>query len=193
VGRLIKLAGNEATLMFCTGLSQQPYLKSEAKGGRHYYRIIGPQVLKEFIGLTDPFEYHPVMSDQALLQFQNEESCLKAEALLDSFQLNGGRAFWCQRDGSSIMVQCQWIKEIAEDAELVQSGAGRKVPFFKVFYSMDVVKSGFHHPDGMLWVRHPDKRHVVHEEKLPIRAIASMVLDHFGLKPEPVEKSLAAV
>ncbi len=50
---------------------------------------------------------------------------------------------------------------------------------------MDVVKSGFHHPDGMFWVRHPERDHVVHPDKMPIRLIAPLILKHFGL-PAPV-------
>jgi hypothetical protein len=181
LGRFLRLARQNATLLFCTGLSQQPYLKAEATGGRHYYRLIGPQVLVEPIGIPDRFEYNPVMSDQALLQFADEESCGRAEEVLQSYRLLDGPGFWCQRTGTSMMVQCHWTKTIPDDAELVQEGSGRRVPFFKVFYSMDVLKSGFHHPDGMLWVRRPSRHHVVHSQKLPITLIAPMVFEHFGM------------
>ncbi len=43
MGKFMKMAGRDKTLIFCTGLSQQPYLKAEASGGRHYYRLIGPR------------------------------------------------------------------------------------------------------------------------------------------------------
>jgi hypothetical protein len=46
---------------------------------------------------------------------------------------------------------------------------------------MDVVKSGFHHPDGMLWVRYPDREHAVHEVKVSIRSIAPAILELFDL------------
>lgn len=42
--RFLKIAGEDATLIFCTGLSQQPYLKRESTGGRHYYRIHGSRI-----------------------------------------------------------------------------------------------------------------------------------------------------
>ena len=30
--------------------------------------------------------------------------------------------------------------------------------FFELFYQMDDLKSGMHDPDGMLWIRMPDKQ-----------------------------------
>ncbi len=184
VGRFIDLAGRDGTLMFSTGLSQQPYLKAEKTGGRHYYRLIGPRVLVD-LGITDRFDFNPVMSDQALLQFDDSESCARAELLLKSHMLFGSPAFCCNRTGTSMMIQSQWTKPLPEDAHLEQQGTGKRIPFSKVFYSMDVVKSGFHHPDGMFWVRHPERDHVVHPDKMPIRLIAPLILKHFGL-PAPV-------
>lgn len=193
VGRLMKLAGRDATLMFCTGLSQQPYLKAESSGGRHYYRLLGQRVLTDPLGVAGAFEYSPVMSDQALLRFADEESCARAERVLQSYRLCGAPAFFCQRTGASVMVQCQWNKALPENARLVQDGTGRQVPFAAVFYSMDVIKSGFHHPDGMLWVRRPGREHVRHGEKLSIRAIAPLVLRHFKLPvPEYMTGAAAA-
>jgi hypothetical protein len=181
IGQFLKTARKEATLVFCTGLSQQPYLKAESKGGRHYYRLIGPRVLTDPIGIVDRFDYQPVMSDQALLRFADEQSCARAQQVLRSYQLFGSPAFFYHQDGSNLMVQCNWTNVLGADAALLQEGTGRRVPFFDVLYSMDVVKSGFHHPDGMLWVRRPNREHVVHLEKMPIRAIQPLVLEHFGI------------
>ena len=181
MGRFMKMAGRDSILVFCTGLSQQPYLKAESKGGRHYYRLIGPQVLIDPLGIADHFEYSPVMSDQALLQFADEEKCVRAEQVLHSYQLFGTPVFFCQQQGSRLMVQCRWTNVVSADAELLQEKTCRSVPFFNVFYSMDVVKSGFHHPDGMLWVRQLNREHVVHPRKVSIRTIAPSVLRHFGI------------
>jgi hypothetical protein len=189
VGRFLRLAGRDATLVFCTGLSQQPYLKAEAKGGRHYYRLIGRGVLTDPLGIVDPFEFDPVMSDQALLRFSDAAARERAETLLATYRVKDNRAFSLQPDGANLMVQCAWTRPLESDAELKVEGTGRTVPFFKVFYSMDVIKSGFHHPDGMLWVRRPDRTHRVHPEKVSLRSIAPIVLRHFDL---PIPESMAA-
>jgi hypothetical protein len=82
------------------------------------------------------------------------------------------------------MVQCNSTAVVPPEAVLVHESSPRTVPFFQVFYSMDVVKSGFHHPDGMLWVRYPDREHAVHEGKVSIRSIAPAILELFDL-PRP--------
>ena len=32
---------------------------------------------------------------------------------------------------------------------------GARIPFFDLLYQIDLVKSGEHHPDGMMWIRTP--------------------------------------
>src|SRR5262249_38193820 len=159
--------------------SQQPYLQSEETGGWHHYRLIGRQVLVEPIGIQEPFDYNPVMSDQALLRFTDEESCGRAEEVLQSYRLQGKPVFLFHRTGASVMIQCLWTKALPENVEFVLEGNGRRIPFLDVFYSMDVVKSGFHHPDGMLWIHRPTHEHAVHTQKVSIRTIAPLVLKHF--------------
>jgi hypothetical protein len=184
IGRFLKLAGQDTTLIFCTGLSQQPYLKRESTGGRHYYRIHGPHVFERWLEVEPAFEYNPVMSDQAILRFGGADEALRVEQRLHSYRLFDRPAFHMSVQGADLMVQCNYGGVIAPGTVLTHETSSRTVPFFEIFYSMDVVKSGFHHPDGMLWVRHPDRTHVIHEDKLSIRSIAPAVLELFDL-PRP--------
>jgi hypothetical protein len=43
------------------------------------------------------------------------------------------------------------------------------------------MRSGRHHPDGVLWVR--NGRHRIVPEKVSLTAIAPSVLRYFGLRP----------
>jgi hypothetical protein len=181
IGRFLKLGGRVATLIFCTGLSQQPYLKRESVGGRHYYRIHGPHVFPERLGVEDPFEYNPVMSDQAILRFRGEDVAARIDQQLRSYRLFDRPAFHTSLEGADLMVQCNYGGVVPAEAVLTREGSSQTVPFHDVFYSMDVVKSGFHHPDGMLWVRYPDRTHALHEEKISIRSIAPAILDLFDV------------
>ena len=61
--------------------------------------------------------------------------------------------------------------------------AGVSRPFFDVFYQADGTKSGMHHPDGVLWIRTPDRTHAIHSGKVPLRAIAPTVLKMFRVPP----------
>jgi predicted AlkP superfamily phosphohydrolase/phosphomutase len=42
------------------------------------------------------------------------------------------------------------------------------------------MRSGRHHPDGVLWVR--NGRHEVVSEKVPLTDIAPTILEHFGVE-----------
>jgi hypothetical protein len=184
IGECMALAGPETTLLFCTALSQQPYLGAEVKGGRHYYRLIGPQVLTERIGLEDRFEYIPVMSDQAILRFGTIAEAERATVRLRSHRFGEHPAFHVQPKEADLMVHCTYTGPRPEGGLLTIEGSDRTIPFSDVFYEMNVLKSGLHHPDGMLWIRYPSREHVVHQDKVSIRAIAPAVLDLFG-HPRP--------
>jgi hypothetical protein len=171
-------------LVFCTALSQQPYLKAESTGGRHYYRIIGPRVFTERLGIESRFQYNPVMSDQAILRFECEDDARRADRQLCAYRLSDQAAFHTSLEGADLMVQCNCPTVVPPGAVLVDESRSKTVPFFEIFYSMDVVKSGFHHPDGMLWVRYPDRGHAVHRQKVSIRSIAPAILELFDV-PRP--------
>ena len=39
-----------------------------------------------------------------------------------------------------------------------------------------------HHPDGMLWIRRPDRAHSHHADKVPLSAVAPTLLDLLGIE-----------
>ena len=49
---------------------------------------------------------------------------------------------------------------------------GKAVPFFRYLYKADITKSGMHHPDGILWIRTPTRKHSVHQPKVRLLAVA---------------------
>lgn len=57
------------------------------------------------------------------------------------------------------------------------------MPFFDLFYKINMVKSGMHHPDGMRWIRGPGRVPAEHSDKVPLTAIAPMILRLYGLNP----------
>ena len=54
-------------------------------------------------------------------------------------------------------------------------------PFRELFYMVHTMRSGRHHPDGVLWVR--DGQHRVIADRVPLTAVAPTVLAHFGIAP----------
>ncbi|MGH7644244.1 MAG: hypothetical protein ACREMR_01530, partial [Gemmatimonadales bacterium] len=59
----------------------------------------------------------------------------------------------------------------------------RALRFSDVFYLIEGMKSGMHHPDGIFWIRTPERRHVVHEDKAPLAAVAPTLLTMLSLAP----------
>jgi arylsulfatase A-like enzyme len=72
-------------------------------------------------------------------------------------------------------------------------GGERTVPFHDLFYQLDLVKSGIHHPDGLMWIRTPARSHSVNREKVPLVSVAPTMLGLLGIEPpsqmkgEPLE------
>jgi len=90
-----------------------------------------------------------------------------------------------EQRGNSLYAGCSVFKALSKDAILSVGGDGPSAPFFEYFYRVDGIKSGMHHPEGMLWVRRPDRKHHLHPEKVPLTAVAPMILDMFPVpKPE---------
>lgn len=192
VGRFLRLADStpNTTLFFSTALSQQPYLDHEEKDGRKYYHLNAKTVLAEKLGVTDPFGYEPVMAEQFYLRFESKEACDRAEARLLSFHLkhrpafkdDRTRLFNAERKGDSLLMQCRCTGDVPADAKITsETDEAVGVPFADVFYRMEAVKSGRHHPSGILWVRTPDRRHTTLTEKVSLRSIAPTMLRQLGL------------
>ena len=196
VGWFLRLAGPETTLIFCTALSQQPYLDFEDSVGRQYYRLLRPEVLRDKLGLTPEFRYEPVMAEQFFLRFNSRSDAEAADRLLRRFQLDetgpfaNGRPqlFNLQLDGDSILSQCRCTGVVSPGAAIIGGEVEGPVPFFDVLYRMDAVKSG-HHPDGMFWIRRPSRQHRVCEAKISLRAVAPTILQIFDV---PAPESMTA-
>jgi hypothetical protein len=181
-GRLLDLAGRDTTLVFATALSQQPFLTYDEDGGKTLYRPRDFGALLRAVGISEPAEAAPVMAEEFHLTFENEAIARAAETRLRSLRYRDDATLGTHRQGADLMCGCQVWEQVEPDAVLHLDGSGRTVPFHELFYQVDIVKSGMHHPDGMLWVRTPQRRHVHHAEKVPLTSIAPTILQMYGLE-----------
>jgi hypothetical protein len=194
IGRFMRLASKNTTLIFCTALSQQPYLEHEETGGRHYYHLCNKACLVKSLGLPETYVYEPVMAEQFYLRFHSEEELGRTEAKLVSYHVKHPavfrdertRLFHLTRKEGALLVQCRCTSQVPLDARITATDDPQvSIPFYDVFYQMDAMKSGRHHPAGMLWIRHPNRRHRVHVAKVSIRSIAPTILGLFALPVPP--------
>jgi hypothetical protein len=195
IGRVLATVTPDTTIILCTALSQQPYLKADASGGKRFYRPHTFDALAKFAEIRGVSKFLPVMSEQFHIFFDGDEvAAREAEKKLCALRVGDRPALEVERRGAEIFTGCK-IHTLLDDGAVLESGARldgagseRSVPFFDVFYRADSIKSGFHHRDGALWIRRADRRHVLHEEKVPLLAVAPTILDLLGLPSHPQMK-----
>jgi len=182
IGRVLRLAP-DATIAFMTGLGQQPYTRMESEGGKRFYRLKSEQVLRVELGLAGEFQYEPVMSDEFFIRFGNTAAAQAAATQLSAFRLpHGGEAFSAEVNGTDLIGQCRCRKIVDKTGLLTNENTGRTIKFHDVFYKVDSLKSGFHHPDGILWWRQAGVAadRLEASDKIPLTDIAPTILDYFG-------------
>lgn len=184
VGCFLELAGDNTTVILCTALSQQPCLIYEHDDGKCFYRPRSFEDFLAFAGVSARHTVSPVMSEEFRLNFQNEPDAREAEQRLQALRVDGRSAMLVERKQAAIFSGCTIYKQLSRDAVLSIADSDRSSPFFDIFYRSESTKSGMHHPDGLLWIRNPDRQHFVCKEKVSLCSVAPTILDIFGV-PRP--------
>jgi hypothetical protein len=183
--RTLQLVGDEAVVILSTALSQQPCLRYEEAGGKRSYRPFDFATLVRFAGISSSCRPEPVMSEQFWLRFDNDFDAAAAQSLLAALKVGEERALSAKNEGNGVFVSCSIHHSLRNDATLRSENSGKSVPFFEMFYALEGGKSGMHHPDGILWIRHPARTHKVHSERVPLLSVAPTILDLLGIeKPQ---------
>jgi hypothetical protein len=181
IGKCLSLAGTDATVILASGLSQQPCLLYEDIGGKTFYRARELERMLAFVGLTGEYAAFPVMSEEFHVRFDREEDAEAAERRLADVLVDGKPAMKVVRDGANVFSGCRIHEHLDKDAVLTVKGTPIQTPFFRYFYKPEGTKSGMHHPDGVFWLRRPERRHRVMEGKVSLRDLAPTLLDLCGL------------
>ena len=177
---LFSLVDDDTTLILCTALSQQPCLKYEDIGGKLLYRPKDFEALMDFAGVRG--ETAPVMAEEFQVRLPDEEEAAETARKLEALTCDGKQVLTADRSGSDLLSGCRIISPLDPDVQLVNAD-GRTAPFFEIFYQLDLVKSGMHHPDGLLWIRTPDRPSRTYPEKIPLVRIAPTILDLLDVAP----------
>lgn len=182
VGEALEMVEREgAILMFCTGLSQQPYVAADERGGKFVYRPHRIEDLVDALGIDSVQDIAPVMAEQFHLFFSDETAARAAVHRFEQTTLDGEPAFSTRVVGHDVFVGCS-IHHVVDDGALLTTPSG-DVPLTSLLYRSDVPKSGFHHPDGMWWIRTGEHRTA--SGKVPLRAIAPTILQTLAIEPPP--------
>jgi len=139
--------------------------------------------LIDFAGVTSRYRVSPVMSEQFRVYCEDESDAADAAKRLLALRVDGRVALNVRQEGESVFVGCDTLWELPDDTMLTVADSDRQGPFFGMFYRITGLKSGMHHPHGMLWIRRPDKRHRIHEDRVPLTVIAPTILEMLGIPP----------
>jgi hypothetical protein len=183
--RFSDLADRDTTIILCSGLSQQPFLKREDRGGQHFYRLRDIPYFLRLVDLT-PGVVEPVMANQYLFRFNHHTDAENAVTVVNQIRLGDSRVFGTSLSGTDMYIGCEIYDEIGQDSYIEGiSSHNEPVSFLTLFYPIDAVKSGRHHPEGVLWLR--TGQHAIHGECVSILDVAPTIFDLMGV-PEMVDR-----
>ena len=183
LGEFFKLEAKGAALILATGLSQQPYLKHESKGGQNFYRLKNLEGMLEELGISYEMVL-PVMAHQFQIRFKDDFETEKAGNILKGPKYQGKDVFWFdQNDPKTLSLICQVTTDVPENGKIGNYGSSsRSIEFYKLFYRLPEMKSGFHHPDGVLWFK--TGKHKVYKRKASILDVLPTILNYFDIDPQ---------
>lgn len=185
VGEALAMGDARTTLILASALGQQPCLVYEDIGGKTFYRARVLDRVLEFSGAPGRYSVSPVMSEEFHVHFDSEENASEGARLLRSLQVNGRPAMNVLHErGPSVYTGCCIWEQLPPDAELLHTALERRIPFFRLFYQVESLKSGMHHPDGILWIREPGVAPRRVPERVSLLRVAPTILGMFGI-PAP--------
>ncbi|MCC5656502.1 hypothetical protein LC608_05810 [Nostoc sp. XA010] len=184
IASFLTLVDSHTTLMFSTALSQQPCLTYENSGGKRLYRPRKFENVLEFAEVNSKYVCSPVMAEEFYIRFENEQDATEAEQKLLALQVNQRPMMRLKRNGKDVFGGCGIFDQLSNDAILSIANSEKSIPFFKIFYQIEDIKSGMHHPDGILWIRKPSCQHSIHKDKVSLLSIAPSILELLDI-PKP--------
>ena len=152
LGDFIALADEQgADIVFMTALSQQPFLRCEETGGKHFYRMRDVEGFFRKFGL-DYTEIDPTMTHQYLARFASLDDRDTARARMEAFRLSNGEVVFdfAGKESDGLYFNCN-LSSVATDDLRIDDDNGGNWTFGEFFYAIDATKSGCHHPAGALW------------------------------------------
>ncbi|MBY0528418.1 MAG: hypothetical protein K2R98_33815 [Gemmataceae bacterium] len=168
----------DAVLMLCSALSQQPWTDTT----KCTYRPRQFEKLLEHVGVpTTGIKIKPVMAEEFHCECADESTALLVEARFRMFHVDGKPLMKVTRTGNSLFAGCAITAADALDRSIARAGEHAPRAFRDLFYMVHTMRSGKHHPDGVLWIR--NGRHQMVREKVPLTRIAPTILARFGVQP----------
>jgi len=187
VSQTLDLADPDTTVVLCTALGQQPLLQYEQSGGRQLFKPLNIEALMKLAGITANYRYAPVMAEEFKLFFDDSAAAADAAEKLLALRLSDGSSVMKARlTNEEIFAGCTVFSPPPPDTEIKSPFTNDVVKFSEVFYLIEAgLKSGMHHPHGILWLRTPERRHAVVDRLVSLQEIAPTLLDIMEIRNTP--------
>jgi hypothetical protein len=123
------------------------------------------------------------MAEQFHVECPDDESAAQTEWRFRDLALDDEPVMAVKREGNNVFAGCRVTDQGVLDRPVTRRSDGDRRRFGDLFYMIHTMRSGRHHPDGVLWVR--NGRHTIVQEKAPLTDIAPTILEHFGVECPP--------
>jgi hypothetical protein len=168
----------DTLLVLCTALSQQPWPETT----KCTFRPTRFETLLQFARVAPArARVKPVMAEEFHLECPTAEEAELVQVRFEELTVADQPLMKVERSGKSLFAGCLITDALVADRSVVRRSDGARVPFGDLFHMVHTMRSGRHHPDGVLWVR--NGRHRIVSGRVPLTAIAPSVLRYFGLRP----------
>jgi Type I phosphodiesterase / nucleotide pyrophosphatase len=184
IGGFLELAESDpgTVLVFSTAISQQACLVYEDQGGKMMYRPRDIAKLMQFANVTEAHTAAPLMAEVFNVHLKNEDEARCVEAKLNQLRVGDRPAMLVQRKENVLNAKCQLHERLSPETRIGLAAQTTTASFFDLFFELEDVKSGMHHPDGILWVRIPGRAPRVHAAKVPLSSVAPTLLSLLSLQ-----------
>lgn len=178
LGRLMSDYPN-ATLIFCTALSQGPRTVEDL----YYVRIADHSLFLRFMEIAE--EGHPVlqcMASEFHIQCPDEADARSCAARISDCTVNAAPAFNVALEESKVVVAPRGSTDACILERTLMRPGGQAVRYGTFAHLLEGLPSGTHRREGALWIR--SGSHAVVNEPVELTDIAPTILRMFGV-PQP--------
>lgn len=185
---MMGLLDDDTILIVASSMGQQPFV-SKLRGGKYIAQVRSLDRLLAILGVSDRARALATMSDQFNIYPNSAQTMCEVVGSLEASYIDKPEQpmFNLQTLDDSLTVTLRHYDEVSESSRcFFPRNTNESFRFEDLVYCTGLVKSGFHHPQGVLMIYGPGIRRGGHISDCNNLDLAPTILTFLGL-PVPVE------